>query len=538
MIAGIIVWAGTFITASELSTDVYPSEDELREALELGLIDEDRYAVLLDILREGIDSTNAYLFEEIPGLPAPTDDSVVTDLSNEQARAFRSERSPGRMVARITHRYYQELEREGRGRYRTSVVVQPTANLEIAARIERSLSGRERVTGRSLHYHSTDGPVREIVIGSFSKRLGLGMAAGYRGKLLCCSDRLDTESGLFPDYGGFNGAEITIHTRGWGIASIVSATRDDDFRLVTAATEATREWGRLRAGIVAARNNVIRRRDHAAISDVKLGPTATLRYRKGVAGAEMIGQFDYRPGFAGFVVSGYHRDARARIYYRAWRYTERYLDLSGGSPSGPLSARDTIPEIGLYFGSRRTGTTGGSVRLLVSLTDRLSLEPAAVVSVYNRDTLRTEYIVAASHKLSPAVTIRADYLSRLTRRRAEDAGSDDRLRRIRTELSYEAGPLTARFYIAHTSVTGEPDRGAIFGRIRLAVQKVGDFELWSNLGRFNLRTRQLDYWYLYFRHALPTGTALEPSLKIAHRYSRNYSDRHTTTVILEARATW
>jgi hypothetical protein len=538
MIAGIIVCAGTCIDASELSADVYPSEDELREALELGLIDEDRYAVLLDILREGIDSTNTYLFDEIPGLPAPTGDSAATGLEAEQARAFRSEQSPGRTVVTITHRYYHELERQGRGRYRTGVVVHPAENLEVVARIERSLSGRERVTGRSLSYHPTGGPVQEILIGSFTKRLGLGMAAGYRGRVLCCSDRLDGESGLFPDYGGFNGAEVTIRAGAWEIASLVSTDRDDDIRLVTAATEVSREWGRLRAGVVASRSSIIRRRDHAAISDVKLGMAATWHYRHGVASAEMIGQFAYRPGFAGLVVSGYHRGPRARIYYRAWRYTERYLDLSGGSTSGPLSVHDAIPDVELDFRTRRTGATGGSLRLLVPLTNRLNLEPAAVVSVFNRDTLRTEYAGAASYRLSPAATIRADYLSRLTRRRASDADSDDCLRRVRTELRYEAGPLIARFYVAITSETGEPDRGAIFTRVRLAVEKVGDLELWSNLGRINLHTRQLEYWYVYLRHALPVSAGIEPSFKIAHRYSRSYSDRHTTTFILEARVAW
>ena len=80
-------------TAQELSTEVFPSEDELLEALHLGDISYDQYVLLREVARLGIDSASAHLLDEITNLSSFRRDRYsVRGLEQEQRRPF--ERHP------------------------------------------------------------------------------------------------------------------------------------------------------------------------------------------------------------------------------------------------------------------------------------------------------------------------------------------------------------------------------------------------------------------------------------------------------------
>ncbi|TET93657.1 MAG: hypothetical protein E3J26_05955, partial [Candidatus Zixiibacteriota bacterium] len=194
--------------SQEPSTSVYPSEDELLEALRLGEIDSSQYLILQEIIVHGIDSTNVHLLDEIPNLSFFLTDPklLITSLEKEQkAGFFKPAPRTGRPTGTFGYKYYQELEQEGRAQYRSSGRFRFNDHFEAAYKLHREYTGRERFVSRRLVYKNRQGRLKELVLGNFSRRLGAGTIFGYRGKLLEFSDRIDEESFLFPDYGGYNG---------------------------------------------------------------------------------------------------------------------------------------------------------------------------------------------------------------------------------------------------------------------------------------------------------------------------------------------
>jgi hypothetical protein len=223
----VIFWLGLAVSAlaQGLSTVVIPSEDELYEALILGEIDYEQYVLLKEILLIGIDSSNIHLLDEIPNLSwfGPGPPGRVDSLSTEQETPFCTKGSFGKgFRVQVDNRYYRELEASGRYRNNLAVLLSPNSHLRASCKLQRDLGGQERIVSRQVRFHSEDGLVRELTLGSDARRLGLGTVFGYRGKLFEFSHELDEESFLFPDYGGSNGLYTRLVRGDWETQVVTS----------------------------------------------------------------------------------------------------------------------------------------------------------------------------------------------------------------------------------------------------------------------------------------------------------------------------
>ena len=523
-------------TAQELSTDVYPSEDDLLEALRRGDIDQERYDILREILREGIDQPSRYLFNEIPNLAGEERaDTALPRLAAEQAEAFTAKRPPAPRLA-VRHRYAQEIERSGRGSYRTTVSGRLGPHLDGAVRLERTVSGRERVVGRMIRWRPERGVICEAAVGSLARRLGLGTVAGYRGKILGSSPRLDGESVRYPDYGGQNGGYVRALAGRWQAEALVSHTRDGEFTLLSAAVAVARRCGKVRAASIAGINRLRSRVRGEPRSDVKYAGLLEYAYGNGRIAAEAAGQAGVRSAFGAVVFEGRHRLTGAEIRYCGWHYDRDYVDLAGGSAGGTIAARDSIPGPAFAFSSRRTGNTGATVRTEAALTARVALETGVAGSIRSSDTLRGEVLAGLIAAASRALQVRADHLERLTRTRESLYDRDAVVRRTRAEVRYGRAALAVRTYVGYTVRSGAADSWNWFARLRYRSARVGDLEIWANLGTISPARRQIDYAYGYVQLRQMIGEAVAIAVKIAQRYSRGADDPHRTTVALEAEA--
>jgi hypothetical protein len=198
-------------TAQELSTFVYPSEDELEEAFYNGEIDFIQLITLQELIQNGIDSTELYLLDEIPNLSYFFDIGLLkkSDLSTDQVALYLAKPTETDLFkGKIAHNYSTRLEEDGGSRYRTTGNIIFENNLKAAFRLHREYSGVERIVYRRLEFSPPKGPVQQMVLGSYTIRLGLGTIMGYRGKLLDFSDEINSETLLYPDYGGYNGVQM------------------------------------------------------------------------------------------------------------------------------------------------------------------------------------------------------------------------------------------------------------------------------------------------------------------------------------------
>lgn len=533
--AAAVLWLGTLLSAQELSTEVYPSQEELLEALRRGQIEPEQYEILEELLLEGIDSSNVHLLDEIPNLAVflRSFDSTRTALAREQAGPFlRPPEQDARPLARLFHALYQRVEENGPGRFRTRLEFLPSPHLDISIKVERTYTGRERLVGRRVSYRPDSGILREATLGNFSRRFGLGSVAGYRGRLLHYPDILDHESFLYPDYGGSNGAFVALDLRGWELLAQLSLHRDRDFRLTSGCLYAGATHSQAQLGLILGVNRLTSRHRAVSVYDLKPAGFFEYRYGQGRAAAEVSVQAGERSGIGSVVAEGRHRLRATLIRYAAWYYSRHYLDLSGGSKAGVLSHRDTLAAVSFGWRTRRTGTVGGMFKTEIPLADWWQWANAAVYHGLNRDTARLEILSAFVFGMNESLDLRLDYLYRKTRRGADRPA----LQRTRLESRFRSGNLDLRSYIGYETRDDRPDYLSLFARLRVPISRIGTVGLWWNLGRIDTRLRRIHYWYGYIRLSRQMFSPVEGAVKIAQRYSRESADAYLTTLVLEVRA--
>lgn len=226
----------TAAPGQELSTSVFPSEDELYESYNLGEISYEQYLILKELAGRKIDSTNCHLLDEIPNLSFFQGYKFSPDnyLEKEQAALFVGRDLWDKQIkGTVDYKYYQELEKEGRDKYQSSIKFKINRQYDFSLKLQREYSGRERIIERSFSYKKDSGGLRELRVGNYSCRMGLGTIFGYRGKIFDFADEIDEESWLFPDYGGYNGLYARFRQGMFQTEILTSVVRDRDYSMVS-----------------------------------------------------------------------------------------------------------------------------------------------------------------------------------------------------------------------------------------------------------------------------------------------------------------
>jgi len=529
-----ILWLVTLASSQTDTTGVYPSEDELLEALRLGEIDYDRYRLLLELLTHGIDSSNAYLLDEIPNLGSVLGESRggTRDGVAVEPASVRTPR-PHDWLLRFEHRYYAQMNPDHTNRYHSTLTVRPLPKLSALVRLDRTYSGRERIIARAVRYKSSHGTVREVVVGNFSQRLGLGTVIGYRGRLLDSRDCLDGEALAFPDYGGGNGGYLRLAHGRRAAETVVSLKRDAAWRLATAGLRLSGAVGRNSVAVTFGFSRLTARATDATVTDVKVAAYARHRYAQGRIDLELTGQSGERKGFGALIVDGNHNSRTVDLRYAGWIYGDRFFDLAAGSRTGPLSRRDSVGEVSFSFLTRRTGARGGTVTAAVPLSSMFIAETTLRGGGFNLDTLRVEALTGFTASLTDATMLRIDFLVRRTHRETVVGCEDADEQRARVEVRVGRPRLAVRTYLAHTARDGDPDYVSLFCRLRCDSDRLGRFELWSNLARLTVTPTRNNYWYVYGRLRQTLAKDLCWAVKLSHRYSRSVTNSHLTTIALE-----
>ncbi|MEA2031401.1 MAG: hypothetical protein U9N55_07405 [candidate division Zixibacteria bacterium] len=527
-------------TAQELSTDVYVSEDELFEALELEKISPSEYLILKEIITHGIDSANIHLLDCIPNLSFFLNDTVErnTNLQREQKRAFVDE-----VTARQTWRvrwkyaYHQKLEKDASSKYRSLAEVKFTKNLRAVMKFEREYSGRERITARSIHYRAQGKLLEKLLLGNFSKRFGLGNIVGYRGRLLNRPEHINGESFITPDYGGANGVYLRIKpNRFWSIQSLGSINRDHNHRLITTATMISRQTASLKLGGIVGLNLLKNRITEQTVRDFKLSAFAHKNYNRGHTAIEVTLQSGERPSFGGISLEGRHRFRQADIRYAGWAYNDGYLDLSAGSKTGSLSRHDSLSYVNFSFSSKRKGVEGGMFKTIIQITKRLELVNSLIASTLNRDTVSYQFLSGIVRQLQSNFTVRLDHLSKLTKRVLYATSNKIITRRTRLEGRFSSDKLSLRGYFGYNTRNGRQDYLSLFLRIRTDLKRIGRVVLWSNLGRWNIRMKRVDYWYFFISNQQEVFSNFITTIKLSNSYFSEPISRNETTVSLKVTA--
>ncbi len=522
--------------AQSLSTTVFPSEDELLEALKSGEIDITQYHDLVEIISRGVDSSTLFLLDQIPNLSYFRSDSaqLLSLLEGEQSAPFRSTRFTPDRFARFRYRYTQRFDPDESSTFHTSVQVRFNSVWRSSFALQRDYTGRKQCVERALRYNSNVGTLRVLSLGSYRARLGLGTIFGNRSRLLQPASKLAGESFLFPTHSGYNGLFLETAHGSVETQTLASLSRDSAFSLHSLGFAVRTRFQSVTPTLVVGFNRLTRRDENGYLDDTKIALSNAYRYRRGNVTAELCTQIAELSRLTAFVAEGEHRFSDGELQYAAWSYSDCFLDLTVGSKAASLTRARTIDDLGFDFSDRRSGQRGALTRMLVPLSSTLKFASAIIVAGRHRDTSNAQVLTALEYSATSRWSSRIDYLGSLKRR---DVPGEDRQHadhRVRLEARLRTDKLSARTYIGLTLGNREKGTAMLFASLRYDSGTTGIFELWTNLARVTLDSAL--YWYSFVRAEQQLWADGTASVKVGHRYSRSEKERHRLTVGMELSA--
>ncbi len=526
-------------SAVELSDIVLPSEDELWEALECGRISVEQFIVLREIVATGIDPEVSHLLDEIPNLSYfATADTLLHDpLELDQRAGIAAPEATGgnsgRFAGQLRHVFYQQLEDDADSWYRSSIDLSYAERIHAVIRINREASGRERVVGRSLGYHSRRGRLRRLTLGSFTTRLGLGATFGYRGKLVSFADRINRESLAYPDYGGYNGLYLEATTAGVDIRSLASIVRDPDHRLVSTGASVRLSRSRFRPGLILGYNELRDRSTGRALSLPTLALLGEYRYAAGYTAVEIGHQAGTGAAARVGLVEGRHRFASAEIRYAGWTYADNLIDLTSGGKAGQLTCRDTLEQVGFAMSSRRSGQDGALVKSLTDLSPNLRLSLSGLLAANAEGDRRQQFGAGVIRKFGPRRELALSYFDR--RRREASALTEDTEQGFRLEGRFKTAVWRIRSYIGYEMNSDEDNHVCLFAAVDYRAPDNSRYQVWTNFGEFDAEGLQYGYFYVCGDWDLVGNLAA--GAKLCNSYRRERGEKHITRISMHLTAT-
>ena len=522
----------------QLSTDVYPSEEELQVGLDLGQLQCERWRQLQELMLGGIDATQGFLLDEIPN-QAYFDDlflSPLTALQQEQQAPFIRASKPKPASGSLSYSFAQKLEESGDSRYRTRLQYRQ-GRFSGRARLQNEYSSAERVTERVVQYDAPKSWLHRAAIGNYTTRFGLGGCVGYRGRLLSPMRELGSETVLYPEYGGFNGLLANIGSAALSADMLASVTRDDSHQIGSLATQLSRRRKSATCGLVIGYNWVRNRLRGGVARWTNLSGWGRYQYHSGVLALEGVSQFHQHRTNSALLIEGWHSVTSAKIQYAAWVYNGRFLDITSGSKGGRAGRAMVLEEAGFEFRSRRAGQEGILVRTTINWRPNWQQVSSLLYSWLASDTADFQALAGVMYDPGSGCSVRLDYLNS-TRKRIADSPPVKREHQFRLECRGGQQGLAWRGSIGYHTANARKDYLSAQVRLTWRPAEGSSLQGWCQLARIDPGKLDAKYWYLY---ALIEETLLENvavAMKISHRNNSSARLRRQSTASVEVRVEW
>jgi len=524
----LIVFSVEVSAQQELSTYVYTSEEDLEEAFRNGEINFSQLIILQELIRFGIDSSSLYLLDEIPNLShfLKSKQLPQPELKENQKTYFikRAEQSK-QVSAIVSHFFSKKLTDSQQSRYRTSIKLNFKNSITTLLRLHREYSGSERLVYRSVRYKPASGLLKSLIVGNYSDRLGLGTLFGYRGKLFSYSKEFDSESLLYPDYGGHNGFSMRFKSESFGSNVVFSHQRDSLYALAVLAGSIEYLDNNFRPMLLFNVSELRSRDTGESMIFYKYGVGSRYEYESGYNRSEIIMQTETSTSLAAAVTEGRHFFGTAEIKYAGWIYDDDFIDISSGSKRATLSSTAEIAKVGFNYSNRRSGQQGVLLKTIVQPAEEIFLVNSIVFAKSKNDEYNFEFLTALTRSFSSSLQLRFDFLSRIKSRVENEITT----RRTRAELKFQSARINIRTYLAYNTKTAADDYMSLFVNFRFETKELGRLKVWGNLREYNHNTNQIDYWYAYIENQNDLFENLSVSTKFSHSYRRENKEPHLST---------
>lgn len=374
--------------AQFISSEIYETEEDLREGLEKGYLTLDQYLELLDMIQSKLhpasrDASRLFFVPDISSLDVSELNAKADSSSlNEKTRAFLDERKErgqpvlsGRLVWKLQEDFSEGGETENyllcEVTSRERMVWRIEADHQVASSEGMMSNGTPRVRKRFfrllLPEYST-----EIAVGNFDKRIGLGLNVGYHPLFGYKSgSELGSEgSFLYPALGRYNGLCGESQVGAFSILALYSKNKHGNIENAIGALDLGFASRRIQMGLCVSEGELKSAETEGALSDHCRSLHLDLKLDLVRLSGEYALLSNRKSGLAFDLYSSRKRYSFNLSY---WRYEDEFVHPHGGGISNPDYETIYLEEIDYNFRARQAGERGVFFKSKYRLFDKFSL---------------------------------------------------------------------------------------------------------------------------------------------------------------------
>jgi hypothetical protein len=371
----------TFSSQAQIvSSEIYETEEDLQEGLELGLLTFDQYLELLDLIQSKITPTTeeADKLFFVPDV-SPGDISQIQGkdkediLLNQRTDPFLSEsqkRRPG-LSGRLVWKFHEEFqEKDETDNYLNLEIADKNKliwRMEADKETNQDFRIRKRFLGIFLPKYSS-----QMIVGNFDKRIGLGLNIGYHPhfEYSSSSDLNPKDSFLYPRLGRYNGIYAESQFDFFSVLVFYSRNKREKIEDQITAFDLNFLNREIRLGLCVSEGKLKNILNKNSFQD----NCQSLHFDCKLKSIKLSGEYALLSNKkSGQAFNFFSAQRPYRVDFSWWNYDDDFVHPFGGGLSNPDYETIHLEKIDYDYRSRQAGERGIFFKSQYQLFDRLNL---------------------------------------------------------------------------------------------------------------------------------------------------------------------
>jgi hypothetical protein len=368
------------LQAQEISSEIYETEEDLREGLESGALTLDQYLELLDLIQAKIEpnSEEADKLFFVPGVSTGDVSQIQSNeekdvLLNQTTSPFLSDserRKPG-LSGKLVWRFHEEFQGSEETDSYLRLEVADKGNFIWRMDADKEADQDIRIRKRSLTFlhprYST-----QAIVGNFDTRIGLGLNVGYHPRFGYSSsfDLKAKDSFLYPTLGRYNGIYAESKIDFFSFLAFYSRNKQEKIEDEIAAFDLNFLARGFKLGLCVSEGKLRNVENKGAFKD----DCRSLHFDWKLKSIRLSGEYALLSNRkSGRALDFYSRRKPYRVEFSWWSYDEGFVHPFGGGLSNPDYETRYLEEIDYDYRSRQAGERGIFFKSRYEVFDRLNL---------------------------------------------------------------------------------------------------------------------------------------------------------------------
>ncbi len=372
-----------------IASEVYETEEDLREGLEMGFLTLDQYLELLDMMQSKLypaskEADRLFFVPDVSNADLSQIQGQRLDLDLDQkmaaflAQREKKDRAP--LSGRLVWKFYEEFQHQGETENyllcevgsRERLIWRIEADHQVNSSESILSQGDFRVRRRFLKFllpqYSS-----ELVLGNFDKRVGLGLNVGYHPLFGYTSESEPhfEDSFLYPTRGRFNGILGESKFRSLSVLAFYSRNKREQIENEIQTLDLTFVNQDVHVGACLSAGEL----KNTQRKDTFTDDCISLHFNFAVSSVRFLGEYALLPNEeSALAFDLYSRRKPLSFDFSWWRYGDDFIHPHGAGISNPDYETIHLDEIDFDYRSRQAGERGIFFKSRYRMLEKLSLD--------------------------------------------------------------------------------------------------------------------------------------------------------------------